>query len=123
MADIDYLNIPDDLRRKIKAALSAQVSIDHLKSRINIPILLLHECAQTAKCKDLSETYKDAMILYHTERAGVYFQKQILSSSTVHMYDKIKFHIILFPVPSKKIIVDAFTNIATLYKGRNNGDI
>ena len=117
VSDIDHLNIPEPLRKKIKEALSNKISIDNLKSRIHVPILLLHQCAETAACFSLSPEYKKAIITQHTERASAYFLKQISKSSTLHMYDKIRFHIILFPVPNKKLIVDAFVKTVEFYKG------
>ncbi|WP_082482923.1 DUF1837 domain-containing protein [Methylobacterium sp. Leaf123] len=117
VSDIDILNIPAALREKIKASLSNQISIDLIKPRIHVPILILHQCTKTAACSDLSATYKQSIIKYHTERAGSYFLKQKSKSSTVHLYDKINFHMILFPVPNKKAIVEKFTATATFYKG------
>lgn len=117
VSDIDQLKMAETLRNKIKAALSSQVSIDHLKSKIHVPILILHECAKTAACANLSEAYKQSMIAHHTERAEAYFTKQISKSSTLHKYSDISFHIILFPVPNKKTIVDAFLNAVFFYKG------
>ena len=113
----DRLIIAEPLRKKIKAALSSQMSIDHLKCRIHIPILIIHQCAETASCVSLSNAYKKAMIAHHTERAEAYFAKQISKSATVHKYDDIKFHIILFPVPDKKEIVDTFLGAVSFYKG------
>jgi Cap4 SAVED domain len=116
VSDIDQLIMAEPLRDKIKAALSSQVSIDYLKSKINIPILILHQCAETAACTELSEAYRKAIIAHHTERAEAYFTKQISKSSTVHRYSDVRFHIILFPVPDKKVIVDAFLGAVSFYK-------
>lgn len=56
------------------------------------------------------------MVAHHIERAEAYFSKQMAKSSKIYMYDKITFHIILFPVPNKKLIVDAFLNAVEFYK-------
>ena len=117
VSDIDRLIMSQDLRVKIKAALSSQVSIDHLKSKIHVPILILHQCAETAACSDLSESYKKNIISHHTERAEAYFKKQFSKSSSIYKYGDVSFHIILFPVPDKKIIVDAFLGAVAFYKG------
>ncbi|AMB46799.1 DUF1837 domain-containing protein [Methylobacterium sp. AMS5] len=117
VSDINHLDIPTALRDKIKASLSNQISIDLLKPRIHVPILILHECTKTAGCNILSLEYKKSIVAHHTERAGSYFVKQASKLTTLHMYDKINFHIILFPVPNKKLIVDAFTSTAAFYKG------
>ena len=102
VTDLDKLPIDIELRERIKDALDNREAIDNLKSKIHRPILLLHECPKTSAVADLTESYRTDMISYHKERATRYFQKQLAKSSTVHKYDDVSFHIILFPVPSKK---------------------
>lgn len=119
VSDLDGLPIAPDLRAKIKAALDNRESIDNLKAKIHIPILLLHECSITSGAKDLSEDYKAEIIKFHKSRADAYFLKQIAKSGSVHKYDDLNFHIILFPVPSKKKIVSAFVQAVAFYKGQS----
>ncbi|QLH71290.1 DUF1837 domain-containing protein [Rhodopseudomonas palustris] len=116
VSDLDGLRIEPTLRENIRLALSNRESIDNLKSKIHIPILILHECRDTAASKDLTESYKKKIQSYHKGRADAYFAKQITKSSSIHKYDDITFHIILFPVPSKKDIVDAFIKTVAFYK-------
>lgn len=117
VSDIDQLNIDPALATKIKKALSNRNSIDDLKPKLNIPILLLHECATTKAEKNFTQAYKDSIKAYHTDRAITYFSKQIDSlKDTIHLYSSISFHIILFPVPEKKNIVDRFIKKATLHR-------
>ena len=118
VSDLDGLQIAARLREKIKAALSNRESIDKLKPKIHIPILLLHECTATAAASELSDAYKAELTSFHTERAESYFLKQLAKSSSVHKYNDLNFHIILFPVPSKKKIVDAFVQTVAFYKGQ-----
>lgn len=118
VSDIDGLPIAADLRTKIKAALDNRESIDNLKPKIHIPILLLHECSITSTAKDLDDAYKAELIAFHKQRAEAYFSKQISKSDAIHKYGDISFHIILFPVPSKKKIVDAFVQAVAFYKGQ-----
>ena len=55
---------------------------------------------------------------YQKERAKAYFKKQIDScESDIDLYSQIKFHLILFPVPDKNIIVDSFINFANVLRG------
>ncbi|WP_159831847.1 DUF1837 domain-containing protein, partial [Novosphingobium sp. TCA1] len=117
VSDLDHLVLAEPLRNKIKAALSSQVSIDHLKPRIHVPILLLHQCADTAACAELSDEYKKQILTHHIDRAESYFSKQLAGSAHVHKYNDIKFHLILFPVPDKKMIVDAFVGAVSYFKG------
>lgn len=118
VSDLDGMPIPSALREKIKKALDNRESIDSLKSKIHVPILLLHECPTTSGTTDLSEAYKAEIIAAHKERAEAYFLKQIGKASSVHKYEEIRFHLILFPVPSKAKIVDAFLQAAAFYKGQ-----
>lgn len=117
VSDLDSLPIAADLRNRIKSALNNRESIDNLKPKIHIPILLLHECSTTADAKDLSDEYRAEISAFHKDRAEAYFSKQIAKSSSIHKYDDLHFHIILFPVPSKTKIVDAFVQAVAFYKG------
>lgn len=106
--DIDTLDLSSDLRERIKAVLSSEASLDDLKPKLHIPILLLHQCNITRGRTELSVEYKQEIIEYHKERAAAYFAKHIDGLKEVFKYEAITFHIILFPVPCKKTIVDKF---------------
>lgn len=117
LSDInDFDGITPELRAKIKASLSQDEPIDKIKPILNIPILLLYECEQTKNGTELSDDYREGIINYHKERATEYFKKQIAKCSGVHLYEKIKFHIILFPVADKEKIVNKFIQIAKVYR-------
>jgi Cap4 SAVED domain len=117
--DLDGLITDEKLRNNIKNALCSRESIDDLKPRLHIPILLLHECEITKKHIELTDTYKNQIIEYHKKRSEAYFKKQLNRfSNTVHKYSEIRFHIILFPVPEKKAIVDRFVSNVDFYKNQ-----
>ncbi|MCA5006134.1 HamA C-terminal domain-containing protein [Sphingobacterium bovistauri] len=117
LSDInDFDEINESLRESIKNYLSQDVSIDKIKPLLNIPILLLYECEETKNETIYSNDYKQKMIDYHKERATEYFKKQINKCNDVHLYDEIKFHIVLFPIADKKTIVDKFIQIAQVYR-------
>lgn len=117
VSDIDDLVQDENLRTRIKQALDTQESIDSLKHRLHIPILLLHECSITSGETELSEDYKKSIIEYHKERAEAYFTKQISEfAASLHKYSEITFHIILFPVPEKERIVSDFLTQANFHK-------
>lgn len=117
LSDInDFDEISEDLKTKIKASLSQDESIDKIKPILNIPILLLYECEQTKLGTSLSVEYKKSVIDYHKDRATNYFKKQINKCADVHLYEKINFHIILFPVADKDKIVDKFIETAKVYR-------
>lgn len=109
LSDInDFEEISNDLKIKIKASLAQDESIDKIKPILNVPILLLYECEETKKQTTLTDEYKNKMVEIHKDRATAYFKKQIEQCKGVHLYEKINFHIILFPVADKEKIVDTF---------------
>mgnify|MGYP000211944372 CR=1 FL=1 len=118
ISDIDLLITDDVVRGKIKDVISQLESIDALKPKLHIPILLLHECKITQENTVLTEEYIDEIKAYHTERANSFFAKQIAKIGTLDKYSDINFHIILFPVPDKSIIVDDFVKNVQHFKGQ-----
>lgn len=96
----------------VKNTLKNYTSIDDIKERLHVPILLLHECEITNCTTRLNDEYKDKIIKYHYERAIAYFKKQIIKFKNYIDYDKINFHLILFPVPNKSEIVEWFISRA-----------
>jgi hypothetical protein len=118
LSDIDYLlNGEEDVKNKIKNILSQDTSIDLLKPKLHIPILLLHECTITNSTTEMSNDYKNKIINFHKNRAMVYFKKQLKEIGNTHKYSEITFHLILFPVPQKERIVDKFISEVKHYKG------
>lgn len=117
ISDLDFLGLDEDLKLRIRSALSNKASIDSIKSKINIPILMLHECKITANASFADEAYRDEIVSYHKDRAVSYFRKQVKDlPKKVVLYDQVKFHIILFPVPSKENIVNKFVSNVSHYK-------
>jgi hypothetical protein len=118
LKDIE-LCIPDEtLYKKIIEALSEDVSLDFIRPKLHIPILLLYECAITAKYTEKSFEYVKEIGDYHKERAEAYFKKQINTLSAVPKYEDVHFHLIVFPVPNKQQIVEEFTEQAKIFKGK-----
>jgi hypothetical protein len=114
--DIDSLIGDENLRTAIKSALSPRESIDNIKPKLHIPILLLHECVITQNQNAISDAYKTELIEFHKNRAEAFFKKQIRKIGKLPLYSEIKFHLIFFPVPLKNIIIDRFTTFAEIYK-------
>lgn len=116
ISDLHGLIDDTELKKEIQSALSYRNSIDNLKHKIHIPILILHECEITRNSMQLDDEYKQSIIKYHTERANSYFEKQISAIGNISKYSDVKFHIILFPVPHKSLIVDKFIQNVEHYK-------
>ena len=88
--DMDKLIQNENIRKRIKNDLNNKNSIDELKPRLHIPILILHECNITRNQKILNDDYKEQIINYHKERVEAYFKKHIAKlKSTINLYEKI----------------------------------
>jgi hypothetical protein len=114
--DINNLNLSDELINKIKISLSFENSLDNIKPKINIPILLLYECDITKEANKFTDEHKEQIISFHKDKANKYFKKQIERMSDIFKYTDIKFHLILFPIPDKAYIVDSFVENANHYR-------
>lgn len=120
VSDLD-LCLPDnkELATKIKALLSPENSLDIIKHKIHIPILLLHKCEITAQNDCLTDEFRGKIREYHKDRASSYFAKQINNlNESVFRYSEIHFHLILFPIPEKQAIVDKFISNVEHYKSQ-----
>jgi hypothetical protein len=115
--EIQELVTDPELSKKIVDALSNQLSIDVLKPRIHIPILLLHECFITAGCSEMTDAYKLELAEFHRDRSIAYFQAQLAKLGGISKYQSINFHLIIFPVPNKKNIIDKFVANVVHFKG------
>lgn len=122
VSDIDHLISNEQLRIDIKQALHHSESMDNIKPRLHIPILLLHQCEITAEHDYLNDDYRQAIIDFHQDRATAYYKKHINQLSAIHLYESITFHLILFPVPEKSRIVDRFIKEVRRYKEAANDE-
>jgi hypothetical protein len=117
LQELDHLEMDSEIRQQIKESLDNKISIDSIKPKIIIPILLLHECPITAEVSEKTPGYLKAIQKYHKERAVSYFKKQIDELKDLFKYSEIRFHLILFPVPKKQPIIDKFLQAVQFYKG------
>ena len=110
--DLDLIIRDAILRKKIKEVLHLRTSIDEIKKRLHVPIMLLHECKKTQNTSSLSEEYVNSIQQFHLERAKKYFSLQNTKqkNKSVFGYENINFHLILFPVPNKEKIVNIFSH-------------
>lgn len=96
--------------------LYQDTSLDKLKTVLHIPILLIYECKITAQADEFTDEYKKEIIEHQQKKAETYFRKQINKLKDIFKYHEIHFHLILFPVPNKKKIVDTFYEQASAKK-------
>jgi len=116
VSDINHLISSESLVESIKQALSYRESIDNIKAKLHIPILILHECEITENNKRFDASYKNSVVEFHKDRATAYFKKQIKALSELDMYESITFHLILFPVPNKEKVVNRFVKKVKVFK-------
>lgn len=114
LKDLDSVGLSPPLLANIKSALSDRETLDKLKPLIHVPVLLLHECKITnAHTGSDTAKYLGQVGDFHRARAESYFVKQAVRlGPVISYYDQIKFHLLLVPVPNKKLIVDDFVAFA-----------
>ena len=116
--NLEYVIIDPNIRKKVQTILRRDTSIDEIRKRLHVPVLLLHECSKTNKATELTEAYLNDIKEYHLNRAQKYFESQNnkQKKENIHGYEHIQFHLILFPVPQKKDIVNWFVERAKQIK-------
>ncbi len=116
--DLEYVIADPDVRKNVQTILRRDTSIDEIRKRLHIPILLLHECKKTNDATELTEAYLNDIKEYHLNRAQKYFvlQNNKQKKENIHGYEHIQFHLILFPVPQKGDIVNWFVERAKQIK-------
>ena len=116
--DLEYV-IPDpDVRKNVQTILRRDTSIDEIRKRLHVPILLLHECKITNDATKLTDNYLNDIKDFHLNRAQKYFvsQNNKQEKENIYGYENIQFHLILFPVPQKEDIVNCFIERAKQIK-------
>lgn len=94
--------------KQIKHLLDEDTTTDRLKPKLHIPIFILHECNIIAGKDDFDDALRDKLVKHHKERANAFFKKQIKLLERITKYEQISFTLILFPVPKKEEILDAY---------------
>ena len=112
--DLEYVITDPIVRKNVQTVLRRDTPIDEIRKRLHIPILLLHECEKTNSATELTDEYLEEIKNYHLNRAIRFFtsQNNRQSKEKIYGYEKIQFHLILFPVPRKDEIVNWFVERA-----------
>lgn len=101
----------DVLYDSIVNFLNEETSLDIIKKKLHVPILLLYECNITQDATSMTEEYIVKMKEDFSNKASQYFDEQKIKCAEVFGYDGIHFHLILLPIPSKDDIVDGFGDV------------
>lgn len=116
LKDIELFIDDVKLLEKIKYSFSDGISMDDIKKRLHIPVMLLHECTITANNVDSMNQYINLIKKEHMDITSRFIKKLDKKLEKLFAYSEIKFHIIIFPVPNKLEIVDRFNNKAKVIK-------
>lgn len=116
LSDLHEIGIEEGLKDKIIDFLKPSESIDKIKPKLHIPIMLLNECIITQNQIDISDKYKEDIVEFHKDRAKSYFTKLLKKLSKVHLFEEITFHLIIIPVFKKQPIVEGFNETANFLK-------
>ncbi len=117
--DLELFIKDENLLAQIKHKLSDGISLDEIKQQLHVPILILHECNITKNNSCSYEEYKRKIEEEHIKKAETFMGKQDKKFMDVYNYNEIKFHLILFPVPDKAILVDRFYKKAIFERDEN----
>lgn len=117
--DLELFIKDENLLTQIKHKLSDGISLDEIKQQLHVPILILHECNITKNNSGCYEEYKRKIEEEHIKKAETFMGKQDKKFTDVYNYNEIKFHLILFPVPDKAILVDRFYKKAMFERDEN----
>lgn len=114
----DLRNILKDnpQKEKILNFLSDDTSLDDIKKKLHIPIMILYECPITTRTIEMSDEYKRSIIEDQINKSKKYFLKQNEICSKVFKYESVTFHLILFPVPNKTEIADKIWKTAKEFR-------
>jgi hypothetical protein len=117
LRDFDLYIKNTTLKEKLISLLSDSTSLDSLRPKLHIPILLLYECEITAKYNEKNIEYRNEIKEWHEKNAIRYYTKQIKELSGCPKYSDIHFYLIIFPVPNKQRVIEMFTSRAKELRG------
>ena len=112
LSDLEIYITEKELLERIRKDFSENLSLDKLSTKIHIPIMLLHECPLTHSSIKSNQEYEEYKVKIKDEHLDIvkrFMHKQDEKLGKMYGYADIKFHLIIFPVPNKSLIVERFT--------------
>lgn len=92
--------------KKLEKILRYETSLDELKKILHIPISIIYECKATQKIQEISDIYKQEIKIFHCQQAKKIQIKLNQELGGIFGIEKVKFHVILFPIPNKSDILE-----------------
>lgn len=94
LTDLETILKGSPQKKEIIEYLSLNKSLDELKKKLHIPIMILYECPETASVSELTEEYKETLFNKQVELTKQYFPIQDDICKTIFKYETITFHLI-----------------------------
>ncbi|WP_295162766.1 DUF1837 domain-containing protein [uncultured Brachyspira sp.] len=105
---LSFNKIDKNIHENIKLMLDNANSLDKVKKQLHIPILILYECDITLSNNSIDDNYKTNIISCHKKIVKECFLASFDFIKNLYKGEEINFHLILFPVHSKKDISEIF---------------
>lgn len=112
-------NIQTSTLTNFKKIINGNINLDELKSILHVPISIIYDCNYTKSIEEITDDYKTAIKNFHKKNGNKISEKIKKLSNEITYIDRIKFHIILFPVPDKKEIMSKINQIFRSYRNAN----
>ncbi|EAK4402323.1 Hachiman antiphage defense system protein HamA, partial [Campylobacter coli] len=109
-------NIETSTLTNFKQIINGNINLDNLKGILHVPISIIYDCDYTKKIEEITDDYKTTIKNFHKENGNKISEeiKNLLNEITY--IDRIKFHIILFPIPDKEEIISKINKIFESYR-------
>ncbi|ELJ3961341.1 DUF1837 domain-containing protein [Campylobacter coli] len=109
-------NIETSTLTNFKQIINGNINLDNLKGILHVPISIIYDCDYTKKIEEITDDYKTTIKNFHKENGNKISEeiKNLLNEITY--IDRIKFHIILFPIPNKEEIISKINKIFESYR-------
>lgn len=108
LRDLDYCVSDTNVRNNIVEFLSENTSMDEIKKILHVPMLLLCESSMVSEYKCFSDECRQKFESKFLAIANSYFETQKERLKSLCGYERINFHLVLFPVKSKEEIMERF---------------
>ena len=115
----EHHNIQTNTLTSFKQIINGNIKLDRLKGILHVPISIIYDCDHTKSIEEITDDYKTMIKNFHKKKGNKISEEIKKLSNEIAYIDRIKFHIILFPVPDKKEIVSKINQIFESYKNAN----
>lgn len=112
----NHHNIQTNTLTNFKQIINGNINIDRLKGILHVPISIIYDCDYTRSIEEITDDYKTEIEIFHKKKGNKISQKIKELSNEISYINRIKFHIIFFPIPDKKEIISKINQIFGSYR-------